>query len=231
MGGFDIFKAKEQEKNMWSNPENLGYPINSGADDIFYSYDNKSKRGYFSSMRKDGVGNYDIYTVRNPKRLNTSLIVTFTGNLPHKKLIISIIDVKTKVKYDIDFNKISNFKYKSDNEYKILIPNYNNNEVLDIMHFKTPINFEEINARQEFVFSEVKNKMGDLIGYQTTIYSALFDLEQEIIKSGAYHTKVLSERFPACRLKNLQFDYYKKHKRFNKRGRVFIFFKSNKTWL
>ena len=37
MGEFDIFSISKDENGMWLEPTNLGYPINSPGDDIFYS--------------------------------------------------------------------------------------------------------------------------------------------------------------------------------------------------
>ncbi|MCK4698750.1 MAG: tetratricopeptide repeat protein, partial [Bacteroidales bacterium] len=36
MGGYDIFKTTMDEKGNWSEPVNLGFPINSPYDDLFY---------------------------------------------------------------------------------------------------------------------------------------------------------------------------------------------------
>ena len=37
MGGFDIFKSEyDSASNEWSNPENLGYPLNTPDDDIYF---------------------------------------------------------------------------------------------------------------------------------------------------------------------------------------------------
>jgi outer membrane protein OmpA-like peptidoglycan-associated protein len=60
MGGFDIYKTKLQNGN-WTIPENMGYPVNSGADDIFFVFNSSEKTGYFSSIREGGIGNFDIY--------------------------------------------------------------------------------------------------------------------------------------------------------------------------
>jgi outer membrane protein OmpA-like peptidoglycan-associated protein/tetratricopeptide (TPR) repeat protein len=62
MGGYDIFKSEYDGKH-WSKPENLGYPINSTADDIVYSISDDGNRLYFSSNRVSGKGGYDIYLV------------------------------------------------------------------------------------------------------------------------------------------------------------------------
>ena len=63
MGGYDIFKTKLSEAGEWSNPENLGYPINSVTDDIFYVVAADGKTGYYSSSREGGYGGQDIYKV------------------------------------------------------------------------------------------------------------------------------------------------------------------------
>lgn len=63
MGGYDIFKTKQNESGEWSNPENLGYPINSVNDDIFFVIAADGKTGYYSSSREGGYGGQDIYKV------------------------------------------------------------------------------------------------------------------------------------------------------------------------
>ena len=62
LGGYDIFKSV-YENGQWSKPQNLGTPINSPADDIYFIYDTLMKKGYFSSSRiKQGYGGLDIYS-------------------------------------------------------------------------------------------------------------------------------------------------------------------------
>jgi hypothetical protein len=53
MGGYDIFRAGLHPDYSFSEPINLGYPINSVGDDIFFVTGNNAKRGYFSSMNQD----------------------------------------------------------------------------------------------------------------------------------------------------------------------------------
>jgi len=62
MGGYDIFKST-LNNGQWSEPENLGYPINSPEDDVFFSVSASGKHGYFSTVRLDGIGEHDIYQV------------------------------------------------------------------------------------------------------------------------------------------------------------------------
>ncbi len=48
---------------MWSNPINLGYPINTPNDDIFFKMDEHNKHAYYSSVRDNGFGGKDLYKV------------------------------------------------------------------------------------------------------------------------------------------------------------------------
>lgn len=53
VGGFDIFRADGKEKD-WKTPVNLGFPINSSVDDIYYTIWTDKKTGYFVSNRPGG---------------------------------------------------------------------------------------------------------------------------------------------------------------------------------
>jgi outer membrane protein OmpA-like peptidoglycan-associated protein/tetratricopeptide (TPR) repeat protein len=65
MGGFDVFISVKDSEGQWSAPLNLGYPLNSTGDDIYYTTTADGKTGYLSSFRKDGFGDKDIYEIRN----------------------------------------------------------------------------------------------------------------------------------------------------------------------
>jgi hypothetical protein len=61
MGGFDIFFTALNDSGLWSAPVNIGYPINTPDDDIFYNTSPDGQRAYFSSVREEGYGEKDIY--------------------------------------------------------------------------------------------------------------------------------------------------------------------------
>ncbi len=62
MGGYDIFYATPGVI-AWSEPVNMGYPINTPGDDIFFTMDPSGKVGYFSSDRFGGRGLQDLYKI------------------------------------------------------------------------------------------------------------------------------------------------------------------------
>jgi tetratricopeptide (TPR) repeat protein len=63
MGGFDIFRAERKDDGSWSKPVNLGYPINTPDDELFYITDQSGTTGYYSTIREGGIGSKDIYKV------------------------------------------------------------------------------------------------------------------------------------------------------------------------
>ncbi len=75
MGGFDIFKTQLTDEGYWSEPENLGYPINTPGDDRFFVLSGSGKHGYYASDKTGGYGSHDIY------------MITFLG--PEKPLVQS----------------------------------------------------------------------------------------------------------------------------------------------
>lgn len=65
MGGFDIFQSTMNENGVWSDPENIGYPINTTEDDVFYVTSVDGKRSYYSSEKEQGTGK-DIFLIELP---------------------------------------------------------------------------------------------------------------------------------------------------------------------
>jgi outer membrane protein OmpA-like peptidoglycan-associated protein len=64
MGDFDVFLSIRDAESNWSDPINLGYPINTTGDDVFYTTTADGSRGYLTSFRRDGFGEKDIYEIQ-----------------------------------------------------------------------------------------------------------------------------------------------------------------------
>jgi outer membrane protein OmpA-like peptidoglycan-associated protein/tetratricopeptide (TPR) repeat protein len=63
-GGFDVFYSLIDEEGNYSEPQNLGVPINSSADDFGFIIDRDYTRGFFSSNRPGGKGEDDLFSFR-----------------------------------------------------------------------------------------------------------------------------------------------------------------------
>lgn len=78
--GYDIFYTYNQN-GKWSSPKNLGVGINSLADDVYFVMEANGKVGYYSSTRKNGEGEKDIYRVEfiAPEKEKSALLTLFKG--------------------------------------------------------------------------------------------------------------------------------------------------------
>jgi outer membrane protein OmpA-like peptidoglycan-associated protein/tetratricopeptide (TPR) repeat protein len=74
MGAHDVFKSVF-ENGKWSEPENIGYPVNTTDDDVFFVISASGKHGYYASFTEKGLGEKDIY------------VITFLG--PEKPMIMN----------------------------------------------------------------------------------------------------------------------------------------------
>ncbi|MCS7086364.1 MAG: OmpA family protein, partial [Bacteroidia bacterium] len=67
IGGFDVFKSLLLDDGGWSKPENLGYPVNTPADEIYFIMTADGSTAYLTSTRQGGKGLKDIYKLEFSK--------------------------------------------------------------------------------------------------------------------------------------------------------------------
>ena len=111
MGGYDIFKSVRNEKGVWSIPENLGFPINSASDDVYFVLTANGRLGFYSSDKEGGLGQQDLYSIRMPVSLNPELTL-----------------LKGNVKDEATGNAIEATISITDNETKELVAQFNSNK-------------------------------------------------------------------------------------------------------
>jgi Tol biopolymer transport system component len=63
MGGYDIFMSQMKPDSTWTEPINLGYPINTTKDEKTFTMTADGKKAYITSNKDNGLGGYDIYEV------------------------------------------------------------------------------------------------------------------------------------------------------------------------
>jgi outer membrane protein OmpA-like peptidoglycan-associated protein len=61
MGGYDIFMSKRISDNEWSEPQNIGFPINTSDDDLFFVPSKKQGKGFYS-LKNDSVSHISLIT-------------------------------------------------------------------------------------------------------------------------------------------------------------------------
>ena len=100
MGGYDVFVTRQNINGDWTTPENLGYPINTSDDELFFVWSADGKRAYFATHREDSYGDRDIYVMHRPEHKVSSVIV-MSGVVKSKatgepiEALITVVDNKT----------------------------------------------------------------------------------------------------------------------------------------
>ena len=62
IGGYDIFYSKLLPNGKWSEPKNIGYPINTENDEIGFIVSTNGKKAFFSSNKLSDSKGWDIYS-------------------------------------------------------------------------------------------------------------------------------------------------------------------------
>jgi hypothetical protein len=128
IGGYDIFRS-ELKNGYWSTPYNVGKPVNTPQDDKFYIVSSDGQRGYYSSEKKDGFGQQDIYMVEPGMFGKPTALVLVTGkvsfdNAPIKADILVRSKINRKDYSGIFTSNSVNGGYlvnlPSGNEYEII---------------------------------------------------------------------------------------------------------------
>ncbi len=98
MGGYDIFYSKKNKDGTWAEPVNIGYPINTTDDDLFFQPINNGNGAYYSLYSPSGIGRHDIYymniySVNNPRFYSvTGNLRTEDGRIDSTRMAIYVID-------------------------------------------------------------------------------------------------------------------------------------------
>jgi outer membrane protein OmpA-like peptidoglycan-associated protein len=100
MGGYDVFYSIMSKDGTFSEPVNLGYPINTPDDDVSYVMNMDGRRGYIATVKDDSFGDLDLYEILQSGVYDNNLVVydgivsDINNNIP-EDLIIAVRDAKT----------------------------------------------------------------------------------------------------------------------------------------
>lgn len=133
LGGLDIFRtSKSSSITSFSQPANIGTPINSSYDDFGVAFSKESNLGYFTSNRTEGKGSDDIWSFTDNGIYLEGIVVDAITKQPinnsNVEMLQNNISKGKKVtldngifKYDAEPNKKYNFnasaeRYAANNE-------------------------------------------------------------------------------------------------------------------
>lgn len=112
MGGYDIFYSTLLDNGEWSVPLNVGYPLNSTDDDVFFKPIKEGYEGYIAKYNPGGYGKQDIYKLE-----------IFSDDHPRKFLVRGMVKVADLIGNLEDSVKISAMNIKNPNQTIIVYSN------------------------------------------------------------------------------------------------------------
>ncbi len=194
MGQYDIYKTV-LEGNSWSKPENLGYPINTPDNDIFYVTTKDGKRAYYSSVRDDAMGYEDIYMITMPDPNNPQPFTEVKRKLP-MRYIIRIEDAKTdnlmnaRIKLQGAEDNvivastsakegIYEFKVSDAKDYKLSV------EAEGFMFVNETVTLQGASEQENVVIRTIKMKTLET-GFVTILRNLYFDFDKATFKEASY---------------------------------------------
>ncbi len=81
MGGYDLYYSTLQPDGSWSEPQNLGYPINTWNDEINIFINAKGTTAYIASDKEGGLGGLDLYSFELDDNLRPSPVTYIKGRV------------------------------------------------------------------------------------------------------------------------------------------------------
>lgn len=146
LGGLDVFRSFG-DLMTWSQPENIGYPVNSGYDDLFFSNGKDHKYGFFTSNRIGSISLIhenccdDIYYFKQIKGEKISV----SGKLVLNDISKEISNKKANRKDSVELKKL---------QRKGVVSLY----LIDEKSEPIFIAKDSTNYQGEFSFNVIKNK-------------------------------------------------------------------------
>jgi len=136
IGGYDIFYSTLLDNGQWSIPLNVGYPLNTTDDDLFFHPVNEGYEAYYSLLEPDGIGSTDIYRIE-----------VFSKDHPRKFYVRGIVRVKDLLAIFSDSIKVSAINKANPEARVIVYSNPNTGEyIFEIPQGEYTITYEARNA-------------------------------------------------------------------------------------
>ncbi len=117
-GDLDVYESKMLEDGTFSDPVNLGAPINSNKDDFAFIIDRAEEYGYVSSNRAGGKGDDDIYSFVKGKPICNQII---SGIATDRKTKLPLSEVSIMA-YNSISDVLGETKTNFEGRYAIEVP-------------------------------------------------------------------------------------------------------------
>ena len=122
LGGFDFFESYGGEDN-WTLPRNMGYPVNSAKDDLYYSPDHRNSDKFYISSDRESDCCLDLFAVVDQRFFIKGHLLDCETQKPLAGAVVSLVDSlskKTVKQVTLGSNGEYNFKITTKRPYSLL---------------------------------------------------------------------------------------------------------------
>lgn len=189
MGGYDIYYSTLLPDGSWSEPENLGYPINSASDEINIFINSSGTTAYIASDKDGGFGGLDLYSFELDDQLRPTPVTYIKGTV---KDAFSNLPVVAKIEMiDLNTNQIvSSTTSDSENGSFLACVHTGSNIMLNVSNDNYP--FYSENFQIEKSYTELQPYLKDIllqptdIGTVVTLNNVFFDFDKSELRAESF---------------------------------------------
>ena len=178
MGGYDIFYARRENDSLWGHPVNLGYPINTTSDDLFFHPVDNGFGAYFSMYRPEGLGRHDIYFMdiysdANPRMyLVTGFVRLKDEPSDTAEVVIYLVDRATgdTLTYTCPEKESGEFNFNlPQGQYNLVITGDQFREIIRPLNITSLSNKKGILLPDELILERIPYEPGIFVGEESEI--------------------------------------------------------------
>jgi len=189
MGGYDLYYASLLPDGSWSEPKNMGYPINSPADEINIFINAMGTMAYVASDKDGGFGGLDLYSFELDDQLRPNPVTYIKGHVSdaftHEPLAarIELIDLNTK-------QLLTSTTSDAQTGSFLACIHTGSNVMLNVSHPNYPFYSENFQVAQ--TYTELSPYLKNIylqptdVGTVVTLKNVFFDFDKTVLKPESY---------------------------------------------
>ena len=163
LGGYDIFMSKLGEDGKWTRPVNIGYPINTEADEVGFFVSTDGKTGYFASNKLQGTGGYDIYSFDLYPQARPARVRLQKGNVKteneeeHVSALIEVKNTLTKKITKVNVDSVTgNYAFVVNFENDLMLTVKKGGYAFESQYISSKDATKELPLKQDITLREIK---------------------------------------------------------------------------
>ena len=157
LGGYDIFMSRMDKKGNWGEPVNLGYPINTDADEVGFFASTDGKYGYYASNNIKGSTGFDVFYFDLYPKARPQKVSVQTGELKTDgpdSLVSATIELKNTFT-----NELTRIEVDSVTGHYAFVANLENDVVMTIKKKGFAFESEYISANDSSNIGPIKKNI------------------------------------------------------------------------